>query len=93
MCQGVLSFTRKYSKQVLEETCRQALELGKVHYTFIKNTIPAVAEAAGAAAFNTAVNEQRNRGAFVMDASAKDIETLLSRSQMLVQDRRKDGET
>ena len=93
MCQGVLSFTRKYSKQVLEETCRQALELGKVHYTFIKNTIPAVAEAVGAAAFNTAVNEQRNRGAFVMDASAKDIETLLSRSQRLVQDRRKDGET
>lgn len=93
MCQGVLSFTRKYSKQVLEETCRQALELGKVHYTFIKNTIPAVAEAVGAVAFNTAVNEQRNRGAFVMDASAKDIETLLSRSQRLVQDRRKDGET
>ena len=29
MCQGVLSFTRKYSKQALEETCRQALELGK----------------------------------------------------------------
>ena len=25
MCQGVLSFTRKYSKQALEETCRQAL--------------------------------------------------------------------
>ena len=29
MCQGVLSFTKKYSKQALEETCRQALALGK----------------------------------------------------------------
>lgn len=92
MCQGVLSFTRKYSKRVLEETCKQALELGKVHYTFIKNTIPVVAEEVGTTAYNTAVNEQRNKGAFVMDASSMDIETLLSRSQKLVQNKRKDGE-
>jgi hypothetical protein len=30
MCHGVLSFSKKYSKQALEETCRQALEFGKV---------------------------------------------------------------
>lgn len=29
ICQGVLSFTRKYSRQALEETCRQALDIGK----------------------------------------------------------------
>ena len=39
MCQGVLGFTKKYSKQALEETCRQALELGKL-YSFIKNQLP-----------------------------------------------------
>lgn len=44
MCQGVLSFTRKYARQVLEETCKQALEYGKVTYTFVKNRIPVVAE-------------------------------------------------
>ncbi len=38
MCQGVLSFTRKYSKQALEETCRQALELGKVKITPLLKT-------------------------------------------------------
>ena len=92
MCQGVLSFTKKYSKRVLEETCKQALELGKVHYTFVKNTIPVVAEEIGTVAYNTSVNEQRNKGAFVMDASSMDIETLLSRSQKLVQNKRKDGE-
>ena len=70
----------------------QALELGKVHYTFIKNTIPVVAEEVGTTAYNTAVNEQRNKGAFVMDASSMDIETLLSHSQKLVQNKRKDGE-
>lgn len=53
MCQGVLSFTRKYSKQALEETCRQALELGKAHYSFIKNTIPVVAEDLGTSGYNT----------------------------------------
>ncbi len=40
MCQGVLGFTKKYSKQALEETCRQALELGKPNYSFIKNQLP-----------------------------------------------------
>ena len=55
MCQGVLSFTRKYSKQALEETCRQALELGKVNYTFIKNTIPVVAEDLGVSGYNTSM--------------------------------------
>ena len=31
-CVGILSFARKYSKKVLEECCRQALELNKVTY-------------------------------------------------------------
>lgn len=61
MRQGVLSFTKKYSKQALEETCKQALELGKVNYTFIKNTIPVVAEDLGATGYNTSVNEARNK--------------------------------
>ena len=61
MCQGVLSFTRKYSKQALEETCRQALELGKVNYTFIKNTIPVVAEDLGISGYNSVANEERNK--------------------------------
>lgn len=64
----------------------------KVHYTFVKNTIPVVAEEIGTVAYNTSVNEQRNKGAFVMDASSMDIETLLSHSQKLLQNKRKDGE-
>ena len=61
-------------------------------YTFVMNTIPVVAEEIVTVAYNTSVNEQRNKGAFVMDASSMDIETLLSRSQKLVQNKRKDGE-
>lgn len=91
MCQGVLSFTRKYSKQALEETCRQALELGKTTYTTIKNTIPVVADELGAAGYNTAVNEERNKGGFVMGADAMDINTLLSRSRTLAQSKGKGG--
>ena len=91
MCQGVLSFSKKYSKQALEETCRQALELGKTTYTFIKNTIPVVADDLGAAGYNTTANDERNKGAFVMGADATDINTLLSRSQSLAQSKEKGG--
>ena len=91
MCQGVLSFSKKYSKQALEETCRQALELGKTTYTFIKNTISVVADDLGAAGYNTALNDERNKGAFVMGADATDINTLLSRSQSLAQSKGKGG--
>ena len=91
MCQGVLSFSKKYSKQALEETCRQALELGKTTYTFIKNTIPVIADDLGAAGYNTAANDERNKGAFVMGADAADINTLLSRSQSLAQSKGKGG--
>jgi len=91
MCHGVLSFSKKYSKQALEETCRQSLELGKVTYTFIKNTIPVVADDLGAAGYNTDMNDERNKGAFVMGADATDINTLLSRSQNLAQSKGKDG--
>lgn len=92
MCQGVLSFTRKYSRQTLEEACKQALCLGKVTYTFLKNTIPEVAEELGASGYNTSQNEARNKGAFVMDAASMDLERLLSRSQSLAQAKKKDGD-
>ena len=92
MCQGVLSFSKKYSKQALEETCRQALELGKTTYTFIKNTIPVVADDLGVVGYNTAANDERNKGAFVMGADAMDINTLLSRSQKLAKINGKGGE-
>ena len=91
MCQGVLSFSKKYSKQALEETCHQALELGKTTYTFIKNTIPVVADDLGAAGYNTTANDERNKGAFVMGADATNINTLLSRSQSLAQSKGKGG--
>ena len=91
MCQGVLSFSKKYSKQALEETCRQALELGKTTYTFIKNTIPVVADDLGVVGYNTAANDERNKGAFVMGADAMDINTLLSRSQKLAKSNGKGG--
>lgn len=92
MCQGVLGFARKYGKQVLEETCKQALQYGKVTYTFIKNRIPAVAEDLSASDHAKAVSEERSKGAFVMGAEATDINNLLSRSQDLVRNKQKGGD-
>ena len=66
--------------------------LGKVNYTFIKNTIPVVAEDLGVSGYNTRANEERNKGAFVMDAESMDIDRLLSRSQSLAQSKGKGGD-
>ncbi len=92
MCQGVLGFARKYGKPALEETCKQALEYGKVTYTFVKNRIPVVAEDMGVSNENRAKNEDRNKGAFVMDAQSMDIDSLLSRSQDLAFGKGKGGD-
>ena len=90
MCLGVLNFTKKYSRQALEECCKQALSLNKSTYTFIKNSIPVVAEDMGTSGYNTKINEERNQGGFIMSSEAMDISNLLSRSQELTRKHRKE---
>ena len=85
LCVGVLNFTKRYSKTALEECCRRALELDRVNYSFVKNSIAAVAEELGDEAQHRRDNELRNQGAYVMSSRASDVETLLSRSQYLAQ--------
>lgn len=84
MCLGVINYSKKYGKRVLEECCKQALAVNKVTYTFIKNSIPAVSEEFGTPEERSKINEERNKGAFVMTSDAMDVETLLSKSQKLV---------
>ena len=67
------------------------MELGKPYYSFIKNSIQLVAEDLGAAGYNMAANDVRNKGAFVMGAESMDIERLLFRSQSLAQGKGKGG--
>ena len=92
MCLGVLNFTKKYSRQALEECCKQALSLNKATYTFIKNSIPVVAEDMGTSGYNTKINEERNQGGFIMSSEAMDINNLLSRSQALTRRHGKEDE-
>lgn len=84
LCLGILNFAKKYSKLALEDCCKAALETNHPTYTFIKNSIATVAEDIGMAGFNTKVNEERNKGAFVMSPHAGDIDHLLSKSSKLV---------
>ncbi len=91
MCQGVLSFSNKYSKEALERTCESALSNDKVTYTTIKNTIAAFAEELGKNGYNSRINDERNKGAFVMDSEASEISTLLSRSETLAGSRKEGG--
>ena len=84
MCTGILNFSRKYSKSILEECCTEAIALGKPTYTFVKNSISAIAEEhSDKAAETSKLNEERNRGAFVMTSSVMDVDKLLSRSESL----------
>ena len=63
-----------------------------MNYTFIKNTIPVIAEELGTSGYNTSMNEECNKGAFVMDAESMDISRLLSRSQNPAQNKGKGGD-
>lgn len=76
---------KKYSRAVLEECCRRALETQRPTYTYIKNSIASVAEELGIDGYNTEKNKQRNEGAYVMDASYSDMEKLLDRSRALAE--------
>ena len=60
-------------------------------YTTIKNTISAVAEELGKNGYNSHLNDERNKGAFVMGSEASDINTLLSRSETLAGSRKEGG--
>ena len=90
LCLGILNYTKKYSKLALEDCCRLAIETSHISYSFIKNSIAAVAEEIGTAGFNTKLNEERNKGAFVMNPHAGDLERLLSKSSKLVKEVRDD---
>ena len=92
MCLGILNFTKKYSNAALEECCRQAISLNKQKYTFIKNTIPVIAEDLGKAGYNASPKENGNRrGGYVMSSDATDLNSLLSRSQRLADEQRKEA--
>jgi len=84
LCLGILNFTKKYSKLALEDCSRLALETGHTTYSFVKNTIPQIAEDIGAKGFNTKLNEERNKGAYIMDPHMSDIDNLLKKSVNLV---------
>ena len=85
MCIEILNFTKKYSKRALEECCKQAIELNKQKYTFIKNTISVVADDLGEAGYRYSVPSKKapERGGYVMPPEASSIDTLLSRSKAL----------
>ncbi len=83
LCLGILNFTKKYSKLALEDCCKVAIETNHMTYTFVKNSIGAIADEIGTAGFNTKLNEERNKGAFVMNAHAGDLKHLLSKSSKL----------
>ena len=86
LCLGVLNFTKKYSKLALEDCCKLAIDTNHVSYSFIKNSIGSVAEEIGTAGYNTKLNEERNKGAFVMSPHVGDIDRLLSKSSKLAEE-------
>ncbi len=43
LCVGILNYRKSYSTSILEECCRQVLEMNHPTYTFVKNTIAAIA--------------------------------------------------
>lgn len=69
----------------MEECCKRALQTRRPTYTYIKNSIAAVAEELGIAGYNTEKTKLRNEGAYVMDDSYSDMNKLLDRSRALAE--------
>ena len=90
LCLGILNYTKKYSKLALEECCKLAIETNHISYSFVKNSIAAVAEEIGTGGFNTKHNEERNKGAFVMSSHAGDFERRPSKNSKLAREVRND---
>ena len=88
----MLNFGKKYSKQALEECCSQALALNKATYTFIRNTISSIAAEMMTDADRRHLNEEKNRGAYVMGAQAADLNHLLAKSRALLDGVQEGGE-
>ena len=78
-----LAYNGLGQKQKVEECCRQAVEVGRPRYTYIKNSIAAIAEDMESSKASNELSDERNRGAFVMDARKMNVDNLLSRSQEL----------
>lgn len=82
-CLGVIQFVKKYSKPIVELACQQALEQHHVTYTHLKTMIPYIAEKWETPVMKSQLNEERNKGGFIMEASSMDVGNLLSKSQQL----------
>lgn len=79
LCRGVLGYTKKYSRAALEECSRRALAAERTTYTYIKNTISAVAEELGDEGYNTDKNRKRNEDSYIMDSSYSDMENFYNK--------------
>lgn len=90
-CMGILNFAKKYGRRVLEECCGQALELNRATYTFIKNSIPAIAAEMMTDEDRRKLNDRKNKGAYVMGRDASDIGKLLAKSKALAEEAGKGG--
>ena len=88
LCLGIIGFAKKYSREALEECCRQAVKAGKPNYTFIKNSISVVAEDFVTPDNRMKINANRNKGAYIMSAEAMDVDNLLSKSRNLASKRK-----
>ena len=65
--------------------------LNKITYTFIKNSVPAIAEELTDSTKISQRNEEKNKGAYVMSSASADINRLLAKSQSLVEQAQKGG--
>lgn len=91
MCIGIINYSSKYGKEILEECCKQSLSAGRTNYNYIKTTIQAVAEDINGPNMRLEQNSQRNKGGFVMDSERMDVNNLLTKSKLLALQDAKDG--
>jgi len=89
LCVGLLAYGRNYSKKALEECCRRAIERNRPYYSYIKNTIAAIAEELGEQPVPIHKKEMvSEKGGIPRSSRASEIDTLLGRSKTLLDEER-----
>lgn len=84
LCVGILGYTDRYSAKVLEECCARAMELNRPSYSYIKNTIGAIAEELDVEPRSSRKKPEASvKGGIPRSARASEISTLLDRSRQL----------
>lgn len=94
-CHAILRFAAKYGSLIMEESCAEALKVGKINYTFIKTTVAAIAERNDSDTVperSESSDKNLNESVYAAAPESKKLDQMLARSAQLLVSTKKGDE-